>query len=245
MTEAFASSFFTIVPDLPGIGDSIGTPAAAEKTVLADIVLKAAEELDAKDIVVAGFDVGGMIAFAAARDHGSRIRGAVVANTVLPGIDPWAKVISNPHIWHFAFHNIPDLPEILVTGHERQYFDFFTDFLAGKKEAVTEAHRIAFANAYGRPQALKVGFDWYRALEADAKTNMRRKQITTPVLYLRGDADGRGIEDYVAGLKAIGVETLAGKVIKGAGEFLSLEAPEAFVQVVRDFAKSTVSDDAA
>ncbi|MER8886635.1 alpha/beta hydrolase [Mesorhizobium sp. M0663] len=239
--DAFAADFYAIVPDLPGIGESIGAPRTGEKAVLADIVLTAAEELGAKDIVVAGFDVGGMIAFGSAREHGARIRGAVVAHTVLPGSEPWTKVISNPHIWHFAFHAIPELPEVLVTGHEREYFDFFTNFLAGRKEAVTEKHRAAFTKAYERPEALKAGFDWYRAFEADAKKNMRHKRIRTPMLYLRGNADGRGIEDYVAGIEAIGAEALTGKVISGAGEFMPLEKPEAFVQVVRDFAKSAVS----
>lgn len=60
------------------------------------------------------------------------------------------------------------------------------------------------------------------------------------MLYLRGDADGRGIDDYVAGIEAIGAEALTGKVISGA-EFMPFEKPEAFVQVVRDFAKSAVS----
>lgn len=61
------------------------------------------------------------------------------------------------------------------------------------------------------------------------------------MLYLRGDADGRGIEDYVAGIEAIGAEALTGKVISGAGKFMLLERPQAFVQAVRDFAKSAVS----
>src|SRR4051812_26234434 len=74
--------FFVLAPDLPEIGESRGTPRSAEKTVLADVLLSAAEQAGGRDIVVAGIDVGGMIAFAAARDHGRRIRGAVVANTV-------------------------------------------------------------------------------------------------------------------------------------------------------------------
>jgi hypothetical protein len=41
-------------------------------------------------------------------------------------------------------------------------------------------------------------------------------------------------------MKAIGVENLTGKIIEGAGEFLPLETPEAFVQAVRDFAKTAV-----
>jgi pimeloyl-ACP methyl ester carboxylesterase len=241
VVESFAADFFTIVPDLPGVGESIGAPRSAEKVALADIVLSAAERLGAKDIVIAGFDVGGMIAYAAAREHARRIRGAVVANTVIPGIEPWTKVTSNPHIWHFAFHTIPQLPETLVTGHEREYFDFFTDFLAGNKEAVTSEYRDAFAAAYRRPGALTAGFDWYRAFEADAKTNARHKRIAIPMLYLRGDADGRGIEDYVAGLKDMGAENLTSAVINGSGEFLPLEAPDEFVRVVRDFARNAAA----
>jgi len=238
--DTLAADFFTIVPDLPGIGESIGSPQSAEKAELANIVLSAAEQLGATNIVIAGFDVGGMIAYAAAREYGARIRGAVVANTVIPGVEPWSKVISNPHIWHFAFHAVPSLPELLVTGHEREYFDFFTNFLAGRKEAVTSAYRSAFAAAYTRSDALTAGLDWYRAFDADAKTNARHKRISTPILYLRGDADGRGIDDYVAGLRDMGAENVTSTVIKGSGEFLPLEAPDAFIEAVRNFALQAV-----
>jgi pimeloyl-ACP methyl ester carboxylesterase len=239
--DEFSHDFFVIAPDLPGVGESTGKPASGEKAVIADLVLSAAEKLRAKDIVIAGFDVGGMTAFAAARDYAPRIRGAVVANTVIPGIEPWSKVISNPHIWHFAFHAIPGLPETLVMHHQREYFDFFTEFLAGRKDAITETMRAAFAKAYERADALSTGFDWYRAFDADAKTNSRHKAIATPMLYLRGDADGRSIDDYVAGLKGIGVEHLSSAVVQGSGEFLPLEAPEDFVRVVRDFARKATA----
>jgi pimeloyl-ACP methyl ester carboxylesterase len=237
--DRFAEGYFTIAPDLPGIGESVGAPPSAEKGVIADLVLRATETLGARDLVIGGFDVGGMIAFAAAREHGGRIRGAIVANTVVPGIDPWTEVMGNPHIWHFAFHSIPGLPETLVTGHQRDYFDFFANFLAGKKEAITSAYRDAFAAAYDRSDALKAGFDWYRAMELDAKTNRRHKRVDTPMLYLRGDADGGNIDGYLAGLKAAGAKMLRGEVIKGSGEFLPLETPDAFVEIVSRFAKDS------
>ena len=44
---------------------------------------------------------------------------------VAPGVEPWTKVQANPYIWHFAFHSIPVLPETLVAGRERPYFDYF------------------------------------------------------------------------------------------------------------------------
>ena len=69
---------YALAFDLPGVGGSQGSPQPAEKQVLADIVLTAAEQIGAKNILVAGYDVGGMVAFACARDHPARIEGAVV-----------------------------------------------------------------------------------------------------------------------------------------------------------------------
>jgi len=236
--DSLATEHFVLAFDLPAIGDSSGTPPSAEKTVLADILIGAAERAGAHFMVVTGLDVGGMIAYAAARDHGERIAGAVVMNTVIPGIDPWDKVLADPRIWHFAFHALPHLPELLVAGHQRAYFDFFTDFLAGKKDAVKEEHRAAFARAYERPEALTAGFDWYRAMQADAKHNSRPKAIETPVLFLRGDADGRSPNDYLPALKAAGAKDIKGEVLRGSGEFAPLEVPEAFIQALASFAKA-------
>jgi len=115
--DKLAADHFVLAFDLPAIGDSRGAPGSAEKKDLAEIVIGAAERAGAQSIVIAGFDVGGMIAYAAARDHAHRIAGAIVMNTVIPGIDPWSKVLSDPRIWHFAFHAIPELPELLVSGH--------------------------------------------------------------------------------------------------------------------------------
>ena len=229
--------FFVLAPDLPEIGESRGTPRSAEKTTLADVVLTVAEQAGGRDIIVAGIDVGGMIAFAAARDHGQRIRGAIVANTVVPGLDPWEKLLADPRIWHFAFHSIPELPEMMVQGRQRPYFDYFINALAGNRKAVTEDLRARFADAFARPEALKAGFDWYRALEADAKQNANPRPIETPLLYLRGDADGRSPDDYVRGLRKAGVRRLSTAVLEGSGEFAPLEAPQAFIEALIGFAR--------
>ena len=234
--EELAADRFVLAFDLPAIGASRGLPSSAEKTVLADIVLQAAETLGARSIVIAGLDIGGMIAFAAARDHADRVVGAVVVNTAIPGVDPWSKLIADPRIWHFAFHAIPDLPEIMVAGRERPYFDFFIDLLAGDPGKITAPVRAAFVDAYVRPEALKAGFDWYRSLELDAKRNAVVKSIRIPLLYVRGDADAKQIDAYLHGLRQAGVSEPQHAVVPG-GEFSPLEAPEAFVATLRDFCR--------
>ncbi|TGT75580.1 alpha/beta hydrolase [bacterium M00.F.Ca.ET.159.01.1.1] len=233
--DALSVDFHVLAPDLPNIGDSYGAPPSAEKTVLADIVLEAAESVDARDILIAGLDVGGMIAFAAARDHSERIKAAVVMNTVIPGLDPWEKLLADPRIWHFAFHNVVDLPETLVTARERAYFDFFHDVLAAVPKRISQALRDRFAVAYSRPDSLKAGFDWYRAMAADARHNAKPARIEKPLLYARGDADKRPIEPYVDGLKAAGAANVDSRIIEGSGELLPIEAPAGFIRALCDF----------
>lgn len=236
VVEELSDAFLVLAMDLPDIGDSRGAPPSAQKSALANLLLTAAENAGARDITIAGLDVGGMIAFAAARDHGERISRAIVINTVVPGLEPWEALLADPHVWHFAFHAIANLPEILVRGRKRVYFDFFHDVLAGDPAKIPDALRERFAQAYERPEALKAGFDWYRAMASDAKHNAKPKAISAPILYIRGDADGRSIEAYRNGLKTAGVANLDTRVVAGAGELLPIEAPAAFIEIIRDFA---------
>lgn len=99
---ALGETNYVFAFDLPGVGDSEGVPPSAEKIVIADLILSAAEQPGGHDIVIVGYRVGGMVAYAAPRDHTNGICGAVVMNTAIPGIDPWERMLSNPHIWHFA-----------------------------------------------------------------------------------------------------------------------------------------------
>ena len=223
--------------DLPGIGGSRGTPASAEKTVLAELILDGAEALGARDIVIAGYDVGGMVAYAAARDHAPRIVGAVVMNTVVPGIPPWDDILADPRIFHFALHAVPGLPETLVAGRQRAYFDFFYDIMSGDSAALSEDARREYAAAYDSADALTAGFNWYRALAQDAEHNADRTRIDTPILYVRGDADGRSPEDYLPSFQAAGATNIRGAVIPG-GEYVAEEQPELLIDELTRFRAS-------
>jgi hypothetical protein len=51
-------------------------------------------------------------------------------------------VLANPYIWHFAFHAIPGLPERLVQGNQRAYFDYFFDADGYPRAAITISSRL-------------------------------------------------------------------------------------------------------
>lgn len=236
VVDPLGEQFHVLAFDLPAVGESVGAPPSPEKHRLAELILSAAEQLGARSIVICGIDVGGMIAFAAARDYSPRIRGAVIGNTVLPGIDPWERILADPHIWHFAFHAVRDLPELLVAGNERAYFDFFFDVLGSRQCPLSNDARHAFASAYSGHEALKAGFDWYRAFPSDARHNARHQPIDLPILYFRGDADGRKPDPYVEGLRVAGANNVQQYTLQGTAEFSPLEAPERFVEMISRFA---------
>ena len=171
-------------------------------------------------------------------NHGRDELGFGVIGTVIPGIDPWHEVLTDEHVWHFALHQIPRLPETLVAGRERPYFDFFLDFLNARPQSISESMRKEFVAAYSSPQALKTGFDWYRAMPNDAKHNCVPRLIETPILYLRGGADPRPIAPYIEGIRAAGAEHVTGRIIEGSGELMSLEAPEALITALSEFSFS-------
>ncbi len=63
--------------------------------------------------------------------------------------------------------------------------------------------------------------------------------MTTPVLYVRGDSDGRTIEPYTAGLEAAGVQSLESRIVQGAGEFLPIQAPGALTALLLAYGRKS------
>jgi pimeloyl-ACP methyl ester carboxylesterase len=227
--------FFVLAIDLPGVSGSRGAPISGEKATLAKIVREVIRVVNARAVVLVGHDAGGMIAFSYLRQFGTELDGAVIANTVIPGVYPWEKVIANPRIWHFGFHSIPNLPETLVAGHQREYFDFFFDALASDKSSLTKEARDAYASDYASVDALRAGFGWYRAFPKDAKQNEARIDVDTPLLYVRGDKEQGDINEYVQGLKSSGMLHVSSRIIPKCGHFSPDEAPEALARVLREF----------
>jgi len=169
-----------------------------------------------------------MVTYAYLRMFTSEIKAAVLISSVIPGVEPWSKVISNPYIWHFAFHNTPGLPEALVMGNQRVYFDHFFDILTKDPSAIEDSARDHYVSAYGSPDALHAGFEWYRAFNNDAETNRKATaKIDVPLLYLRGEFEGGDMDEYVNGFHTVGVASVTTARIPGSGHFTPEENPGA------------------
>src|ERR1051326_3659132 len=223
--------------DLPGIGRSHFSKPPSRKRDIAAAVHDVVRKLGLEEITIVGHDVGGQVVYAYLRQYAREIRSAVILDVVIPGIDPWDEVLRNPHIWHFAFHNVAELPETLVFGKQAEYFDFFFNAIAASSTAIDREARKRYVEAYRTESALKTGFEWYRAFEQDASDNAadKGKGLDTPVLLIRGDHESGKIATYAEGLRRAGLVNLSSKQIAGTGHFAPEEQPEGVWRAIASF----------
>ena len=233
MAEA-AGEARVIAVDLPGVGGSTGDPTDGSKTELAAVIHGLIERLGLVRPVLAGHDCGGMIAWAYAKAYDDLERVAIL-DTVIPGIDPWNAVIANPYVWHFAFHSIPELPETVVAGNQRAYFDFFFDVLSPDPTLISDQARQEAVEAYATRAALTAGFSWYRHLSADAEVNAADgKGVSTPLRYIRGSKEGGDIEAYATAFRAAGFADVTTRLVDGCGHFTLTEDPAATWRAIKN-----------
>ncbi|WP_188455377.1 alpha/beta fold hydrolase [Virgibacillus oceani] len=234
-----SEDYHVIAIDLPGIGESEVPLKSYSKRTIAACVRGVMETMDLTDVTLVGCDVGGQITYAFLKNYPTIISRAVIMNVVIPGVEPWDTVKSNPYIWHFAFHSIPELPERLVSGNEFLYFSYFYDVLAGKDKKMDDARKKLYTDAYIRPDALKAGFDFYRWFPQDQKDNVALKdqKVSIPVLYLRGEDEQIDIETYMRGFSENGFQHIKAKVIENCGHFSAEEEPEKVAGAIGEFIK--------
>ena len=184
---------------------------------------------DLADVTLAGHDVGGQIVYAYLRAFPETVKRAAILDVAVPGVDPWSKVVSNPRIWHFGFYAVPDLSELLVSGHVAAYFDFFFNVISANPAAIGAEARRIYAKAYGSAESLRAGFDLYRAFPQDERDNIADAAtlVSTPVLYVRGDAESGTLQDYIDGFRKAGLANIKGELIADCGHFSPEEQPMA------------------
>lgn len=233
---SLADTHHVMAIDLPGIGESKGTPTANDKKTLAGYVHGLIETLGLKEVTLVGHDAGGQIVYAYLHRYPEALRQAVIMNVAVPGVEPWSEIVRNPYIWHFAFHSIPGLPEKLVEGKQADYFAFFYSVMTADPDAVSASQRRRYTEAYTRPEALHTGFEWYRAFAQDEQDNLsvEGQIVQTPVLYLRGEQEGGDMETYLKGFRESGLQNIEGQIVPGIGHWLD-ENPNGVLTVLETY----------
>lgn len=233
---ALAERYHVIAPDLRGLGDS-SRPLSGydKKTVADDIWQLVSGELGHARIHLVGHDWGGPTAYALAAAHPEAVTRLVIVDVVIPG--DGGDFSQGGKRWHHQFHATPDLPEALTAGRERIYLTWFYRTFGHRPDAISEADINEYLRTYGQPEAMRAGFEYYRALAQDAIDNAKiveRFKLPMPVLAI-GGAGGRGRgQEPEHSLRRV-AKNVRGEVIPDCGHWIPEEQPEHLARLLMDF----------
>lgn len=208
-----------IAVDLPGVGGSTSPLRDFSKAAMARELRRFVLSLGARRVMLVGHDIGGMVAYAYARQFSDDLIGAVILDVPLPGLAPWDKIETIPQAWHFNFHAQQPLAEQLVAGRQTSYFRYFFDHNAGNPTAISDADVAGYAAAYGTADQLAAGFGFYRAFPQDKLFNDRQRvPLLTPLLVAGADRSlGAGAEALAQALRDHGAAEVRVATIAGSG----------------------------
>ncbi|WP_344630110.1 alpha/beta hydrolase [Streptomyces glaucosporus] len=193
--------------DLPGLGDSSGSPAGYDKATLARYVhTLVAERLKIRDAQVVGHDLGAAVAFQYASQFPDDTERLGYLDLPLPGPAMDASAYRSLS-WHIAFHSQPRVPEAVVGDDVREYLALFYPQVAfggtafggtSRKSPFTAAEIDEYARTYSRPDVLSGGFDLYRALDEDVRDIEAAEPVRVPSLLMTAQGQLAPVRNTVA-----------------------------------------------
>jgi pimeloyl-ACP methyl ester carboxylesterase len=236
---ALAHNYTVIAPDLRGFGDSSRPVTGYDGNTTAEDIYQLVSQLGFSNILLVAHDVGSQTAYSYAAAHPSNVSKLVLMDFPFPGFLPPEFGENGP--WWFAFHQTPDIPEILVQGHEREYISWFLKRLAYNPSAITEEDIDVFASHAKGPGGMRGQFEHFRAFPMDAEQNKEsaKNKITMPVLVLGGDIYPALGGDYPGNFALSSTQALASNVtgitVPLSGHWIPEEQPEFVIEQLAKF----------
>jgi pimeloyl-ACP methyl ester carboxylesterase len=182
-----------------------------------------------------GHDIGLMVAYAYASDFPEDVASLTIMDAPLPGTPFYAQLLQDPQAWHFPFHMAPDVPERIVGNDVEFYVTHFVESLWLSEGGPTEEQLAPSVEAYSDPDALRAGFEFYRAMPQDAEDNVERlaRPLPMPVLALSGGL----MAPFPWALEMMRplATDLRGAMIEGSGHWIPEEQPEALLRELTAF----------
>jgi pimeloyl-ACP methyl ester carboxylesterase len=241
---ALAKNYTVITPDLRGLGDSSKPHTGYDAKTTAEDIYQLISQLGFNKIYLVGHDIGALPAYAYAAVHPSNVSKLVLAELTFPGYTPAPSIPGNPGRWWVAFHQVPDMPQVLVQGKEREYLSYFFKGLAYNPSAITQSDIDEFVSHYAAPGGMGAGFEYYKALPQDAKEIKElgaTSKLPMPVLALSGDiypilgGDLPGSSTFNS-IQNLSLSTnLQGIIVPLSGHWIAEEQPQFFIKQLTNF----------
>lgn len=228
-----------IACDPPGLGDSDLLPPGKKYDTggVADLLAEALHLLGIKRADLVGHDVGTWISFAYAIRHPDALRRLVLMEAGVPGVTPESAfgLANAPKVFQFFFNAVPELPELLTRGKEREFLSWLFRTKSVNPHAISPAALDEYLRTYGDPARMSAGFEYYRAVLTDIAQN-KSARLKIPTLALGGE---KGVGSTLHNSLKNFTEDLQGGMIPGYGHYLPEECPDELAQRILTFLGDT------
>jgi pimeloyl-ACP methyl ester carboxylesterase len=229
-----------VVPDLRGFGDSEMTRGGHDMETMGDDVAQLMRKLGHDQYHVVGEDWGATTGLALAGQYPDRVETLSFLEMIMDGfgLQEWSflteeNVGNQRWLWHINFYAVPDFPELLISGNEREYFEHFFKVECHNPAAVPDHAVEEYVRSFSQPGGLQNMLQVYRNPFKNAKffEGMTEDKLEIPALAV-GSTHFIGEEvetqmEYVA-------EDVTGVTLDW-GHQLAEECPEELVDELREF----------
>ena len=191
---ASLTDFTVVMPDLRGFGYSAKPASGYDAATMAADIHGLVSLLELDEVTVVGHDWGAVFGYVYAASYPERVSSLGIVEMVLPGVGVMEEAMQprpgGQFLWHMGFQSVPDIPELLVGGHERAYLQWFFEHFAYDPSAIGAADIDAYVGAITQVGALRAGMAVYQAyFETAAQVAAHAKTpLEIPVVAYGGDA---------------------------------------------------------
>jgi pimeloyl-ACP methyl ester carboxylesterase len=221
--------------DLRGFGDSRPAEPGHDSTTAAADLHALIGHLGVGPVHLTGQDISGATVFRLAATHPEDVRSLTAVETGLPGFGVEALGdVTHGGSWHLGALAAPGIPELFLTGRERELVGWAFSAMTAVDDPVTEADVDELVRTYSRPGGWTGAAAHYRSMFADGdeiRSLAATSPLTVPVLAV-GAAGG----PFTAGtLRQVTAGEIRDVRLDGVGHYVALEAPAALATTLLNF----------
>jgi pimeloyl-ACP methyl ester carboxylesterase len=186
------SEFYTVIaPDVRGFGDSFRPKDGYDMETIADDIVALVAELGFDSFRLSGEDWGAAFSYAIAAKYPEKVVKLAFGEMLLPGfgLEEWSNlsadnVMSNHFLWHVNFFHVRDIPELLITGREKLFWETWMKNETYDPSAITSDCVDEWARTSSAPGGLRAIFEVYRETFKNIEDNTRWAESKLPMPVL-------------------------------------------------------------
>lgn len=246
-----SDKYTVIAPDLRGFGDTDKPPAedGYDSMTNARDLAELMEKLGYDKYYVHGEDRGAEFAYVLAATNPNHVKALSFCEMLLSGEDLdamsyFTKENVNRQFnqngtwqWHIPFFWIPHVPEMLITGHEEEFWSYWMKAETWNPNAISDDCIKEWVSHIKAPGGLRGVLETYRAAFKNAEINaeLKKQKIEMPVMTIGApEFFGNTVEKQ---MKEFASNVVFGQVFEECGHSLALEAPERLAEALKMFFK--------